>query len=70
MALVYIDPEVQGVHPLRTILSEDEVQAMVAKLMDEDENFLSLEEIECCLDYIHDYVVTQKQNVAGTCVLQ
>lgn len=65
----YVDPDLDGVHPLRLELSEDEMADIMQGIHD-NENWMSLEEIEAAQDYLFDYIVAEKQTVPGVTTLQ
>lgn len=63
-----IDPEM-AVHPLRHELSDDDVRAILVRVHEDDET-LTLDEIDCALDWLYDYIAGESQTVLGTTVLQ
>lgn len=63
-----IDPEM-AVHPLRHELSDDDVRAILVRVHEDDET-LTLDEIDCALDWLYDYIAGGSQTVLGTTVLQ
>jgi hypothetical protein len=65
----YINPEVEGIHPLRLELTEDEL-GDIAKGIAQDEDWMSLEEIEAVQDLLYDHIVAAKQTVEGVTTLQ
>lgn len=65
----YIDPEVEGIHPLRLTMSDDEL-ADILEGIDNGEDWMSLEQIEAVQDYLFDFVVAEKQNVEGVTTIQ
>lgn len=64
-----VDPETEGVHPLRLKLSDDDMYDIIEGIQ-ENKDWMTLEELEAATDYLFDYVVAQKQTVPGTTVLQ
>lgn len=69
MSVKRVDPDLEGVHPLRLTMTDDEM-ADVMEGISNGENWMSLEEIEAAQDYLFDYIVTEKQNVQGVTTLQ
>ena len=65
----YINPETEGIHPLRLELTEDELGDIVNGIA-ADENWMSLEEIEAVQDLLYDHIVAVKQTVEGVTTLQ
>lgn len=63
-----VDPEVM-VHPLRHELSDDDVRDIIRRVH-EDDDTLTLDEIDCALDWLYDYIAGESQTVLGTTVLQ
>lgn len=63
-----VDPRL-AVHPLRLELEEDAVRDFFRRV-DEDDQTLTLDEIECALDWLHDYIVANKQTHQGITTLQ
>jgi cell division GTPase FtsZ len=63
-----VDPET-AVHPLRLELDEDSVRDFIVRVHEDDET-LTLDEIECAMDWLYDYIVSERQTVPGTTVLQ
>lgn len=63
-----VDPEVM-VHPLRHELSDDDVRAIILRVHQDDDT-LTLDEIDCALDWLYDYIAGESQTVLGTTVLQ
>jgi hypothetical protein len=64
-----INPETEGVHPLRLALTDDEL-GDIANGIARDENWMSLEEIEAVADLLYDHIVAAKQTVSGVTTLQ
>lgn len=65
----YIDPKTDGVHPYRLKMSDEEL-AEVLQGIEDGANWMSLDELDAALDYLHDFVVAQKQTVEGVTTLQ
>ena len=63
-----VDPAVM-VHPLRHELSDDDVRDILIRVH-EDDLSLTLDEIDCAMDWLYDYVASERQTVLGTTVLQ
>ena len=65
----YIDPEVEGVHPLRLTLSDDDMDKILLGI-DKNEDWMSLEEIEAAADYVFDYITAETQTHLGEVIVQ
>jgi len=65
----YVDPDVDGVHPLRLELSDDDMADIMQGIQD-NADWMSLDEIEAAQDYIFDFIVAEKQTVPGGTTLQ
>lgn len=65
----YIDPDTEGVHPLRLTMSDDDL-AEVLQGIENGDNWMSLDELDAALDYLHDFIVAKKQTVEGVTTLQ
>jgi hypothetical protein len=65
----YVDPEVDGIHPLRHELSDDEMAEIIQGISD-GKNWMSLEEIEAAQDYLFDAITIKKQTHPGEITLQ
>lgn len=63
-----VDPA-QMVHPLRHALSDDDVRAIIVRVHANDDT-LTLDEIDCAMDWLYDYVAGESQTALGTTVLQ
>ena len=63
-----IDPE-QAVHPLRFELNDDDVRNILVRVHEDDQT-LTLDEIECAHDWLYDLIASEHQTVPGTTVLQ
>jgi hypothetical protein len=68
MAVQYVDPDVM-VHPLRLTMSEEEMASVIQGIID-DENWMSLDEIEAAQDHIYDYIAAKRQTHEGVTTLQ
>ena len=69
MTTVYINPELEGMHPLRQTLTDDEMAEIMQGIAD-GADWMSLEEIEAAQDYLFDFIVAEKQTVPGVTTLQ
>lgn len=69
MTLQYIDPDKNGIHPLRQELSEEDMESIIQGILN-DQDWMSIEEISAAMDYIFDYITAQKQTVEGVATLQ
>jgi hypothetical protein len=65
-----IDPEVEGVHPLRLELSDDDWDRLERVIVDKSDEQVSTEELEAYMDYLYDFIASKKQTHYGTTVLQ
>jgi hypothetical protein len=65
----YIDPEVEGIHPLRRTMSDDEL-ADILEGISNGEDWMTLEQIDAVQDYLFDFIVAEKQNVEGVTTIQ
>lgn len=65
----YINPEVEGVHPLRLKLSDDDMDKILIGI-DKNEDWMTLEEIEAAQDYIFDFITAEKQTHLGEVIVQ
>jgi len=65
----YIDPEVEGIHPLRRGMSDSDMADILEKIQDGGED-LSMEQIEAAEDFLFDYVASETQNILGVTTLQ
>lgn len=68
MAVQYVNPD-EMVHPLRLELSEEEMSSVIQGIVD-NENWMSLEEIEAAQDHIYDYIAAKRQTHEGVITLQ
>ena len=67
--LKYINPEVEGIHPLRLTTSDEELQK-IAKAVDNNEDWVTLEQVEAVADVLYDHIAGEKQTHLGITVLQ
>ena len=65
----YIDPNTEGVHPLRLTMTEDEMASVLQGIHD-DQDWMTLEEIEAAMDLLFDKIVAEKQTVPGEVIVQ
>ena len=65
----YIDPETEGVHPHRLEMTDEEMAEVLQGIQDGD-NWMSLDELDAAVDYLHDFVVAKKQTHLGITTLQ
>lgn len=65
----YINPEVEGIHPLRLTMSDDEL-ADILEGINNGEDWMTMEQIEAVQDYLFDFIVAEKQNVEGVTTIQ
>jgi hypothetical protein len=65
----YIDPNTEGVHPLRLKMTEDEMASVLQGIHD-DQDWMTLEEIEAAMDLVFDHIVAMKQTVPGEVIIQ
>lgn len=63
-----VDPGLM-VHPLRQELEDDDIRDFFRRI-DEDDDSLTMDEIEAAQDWLYDYLASIKQTVYGTTVLQ
>jgi len=63
-----VDPEL-AVHPLRLERTDDQVRSLFERI-DRNDETLTLDEIDCALDWLYDYVVAVKQTHEGITTLQ
>ena len=69
MSKEYIDPNVEGVHPLRLTMTDDEMASVLQGIQD-GQDWMTLEEIEAATDFLFDHIVAKKQTVPGEVTLQ
>jgi len=65
-----IDPEVEGVHPLRLELTDDDWDRIKRVIVDKSKEQVSTQELEAFNDYLYDFIASKKQTHYGTTVLQ
>jgi hypothetical protein len=65
----YINPETEGVHPLRLELTDEDMGDILQGIED-GANWMSLDELDAALDHLFDFIVAQKQTVEGVTTLQ
>jgi len=65
----YIDPEVEGIHPLRRGMSDSDMADILEKIEKGGED-LSMEQIKAAEDFLFDYVAGETQNILGVTTLQ
>lgn len=65
----YIDPEKDGIHPLRLKLTDDDMEEILQGIEDKAD-WMSLEEIEAAADYLFDFITAKKQTHLGEVTLQ
>jgi len=65
----YVDPDKDGIHPLRLTLDDDDMHEIMQGIHD-NEDWMSLEEIEAAADYLFDMITGEKQTHLGITTLQ
>ena len=65
----YINPETEGVHPLRLELTDEDMGDILQGIED-GADWMSLDELDAALDHLFDFIVAQKQTVEGVTTLQ
>ena len=65
-----INPETEGVHPLRLELSDDDWDRIERVIVDKSKEQVSSEELEAYMDYLYDVIASKKQTVEGVTTLQ
>ena len=65
-----IDPEVEGVHPLRLELTDDDWDRIERVIVEKSKEQVSTQELEAFNDYLYDLIASKKQTHYGTTVLQ
>lgn len=65
----YIDPKVEGIHPLRRGMSDSDMADILEKVQDGGKD-LTIEQIEAAEDFLFDYVAGVTQNILGVTTLQ
>lgn len=66
--LITVDPQAM-VHPLRLTLTDEEM-AEIFRGIENDEDWMSLEEISAAMDLLFDHIVEKKQTHPGEIILQ
>jgi len=69
MSITYINPDEEGIHPLRHTMSDEEIGEILQGIID-NENWMSLEEIEAAQDYLFDHITAKKQTHPGMVTIQ
>jgi hypothetical protein len=70
MTYKLIDPEVEGVHPLRLKLTDDDWDRLERVIVNKLDEHVSSEELEAYMDHLYDFIAMKKQTHYGTTVLQ
>jgi|13_taG_2_1085334.scaffolds.fasta_scaffold37121_5 hypothetical protein len=70
MAPKYIDPDLEGIHPLRLELSEDDWIRLDDVIANGGEGEATLEEVEAYADWLHDELVAKLQTHCGITLIQ
>ena len=70
MTYKLIDPEVEGVHPLRLDLTDDDWDRLERVIVKKSDEHVSSEELEAYMDHLYDFIASKKQTHYGTTVLQ
>ena len=70
MTYKLIDPEVEGVHPLRLKLTDDDWDRLERVIVKKSDEHVSTEELEAYNDYLYDLIASKIQTHYGTTVLQ
>ena len=65
-----IDPETEGIHPLRHKLSDEDWDRIQRVIVDRSPETVSNQELEAFNDYLYDVIASKKQTHYGTTVLQ
>ena len=63
-----VDPAL-AVHPLRLERTEDAVRDLLVRVHKDDDS-LTLDEIDCVMDWLYDYIVAECQTHEGITTLQ
>jgi hypothetical protein len=63
-----VDPDLM-VHPLRLEMSDEEIGEVLQGVMD-DQDWMTLDEINAAMDYLYDYIASNSQTVYGVTTLQ
>ena len=70
MTYKLIDPEVEGIHPLRHELTDNDWDRLERVIVDKSVEHVSTEELEAYNDYLYDLIASKIQTHYGTTVLQ
>ena len=65
----FINPETEGVHPHRLTMSDEEI-GEVLQGIENGATWMSLDELDAALDYLHDFIVAERQTHYGVTTLQ
>lgn len=65
-----IDPETEGMHPLRHELSDEDWDRIERVIVDRSKEPITTQELEAFNDYLYDVIASKKQTHYGTTVLQ
>jgi hypothetical protein len=66
----YINPETEGVHPLRLELSDDDMDFIIEAIENGDIDDITVEEMEAATDYLFDFICMKTQTHPGETLLQ
>lgn len=66
--MTYIDPEM-AVHPMRLELSDADISE-IFKRIDANDDSVTMDEIDCAMDYLYDFIVSRTQTHEGITTLQ
>ena len=70
MTYKLIDPEGDGIHPLRHELTDNDWDRLERVIVDKSVEHVSTEELEAYNDYLYDFITMKMQTHYGTTVLQ
>jgi hypothetical protein len=70
MALKYIDPDTQGIHPYREVMTDEQWDRMDRIIIEKSDEEASLEELEAYHDYCFDCISLTLQTTLGVLTLQ
>ena len=65
-----INPEAEGMHPLRHELSDDDWDRIERVIVNKSKEHVSTQELEAFNDYLFDVIAAKVQTHYGTTVLQ
>jgi len=65
-----IDPEVEGVHPMRLKMTDDDWARLDRVMVKETDEYVTTEELEAYADWLYDEIAARKQTHYGTTILQ